>query len=187
MVPLQATFESVYERHHGDVLAYFLRRLESHEAEDAAAEVFLVVWRRIDDVPSGAEARPWLFGIAHNVLRNRQRTIRRAGRLLARLAATRTVKPSTPETVVLRRSEDQATLDLLERLRPNDREVLRLRIWEEATFDEIATIMDCSRHAAEQRYRKALIRLRSISVISGHVLTSGAGMDQRRQERTGEV
>lgn len=165
MVPLQADakYNQLFERHHPDVLAYFLRRLDGHEAEEATAEVFVVAWRRIDDVPSGAETRPWLFGVAHNVLRNRQRAIRRASRLLARLAATPNEQAPTPETVVLRRNEDQMILDLLERLRPTDREVLRLRLWEEATFDEIAAVMDCSLHAAEQRYRKALIRLRSIS------------------------
>jgi RNA polymerase sigma-70 factor (ECF subfamily) len=189
MVPLQteAMFNSIYEQHHADVLAYFLRRLDSHEAEEAAAEVFVVAWRRIADMPSGTEARPWLFGVAHNVLRNRRRAVRRAGRLLARLAGTRNEQLPTPETVVLRRSEDQTVLDLLQRLRPTDREALRLRLWEEATFDEIAAVMNCSRHAAEQRYRKALIRLRSVSHGSGHELSSGTAMEQRRQERTGEA
>jgi RNA polymerase sigma-70 factor (ECF subfamily) len=189
MVPLQseAAFNSIYKQHHGDVLAYFLRRLDAREAEEAAAEVFVVAWRRIADVPTGAEARPWLFGVAHNVLRNRQRALRRVGRLLARLAGTRNEQPPIPEAVVLRRAEDQAVLDLLERLRPIDREVLRLRLWEDATFGEIASVMDCSRHAAEQRYRKALIRLRSISHGSGHVLSSGTATDDQRQERTSEA
>ena len=189
MVPLQteAAFNSIYEQHHGDVLAYFLRRLDAREAEEAAAEVFVVAWRRIADVPTGAEARPWLFGVAHNVLRNRQRALRRAGRLLTRIAGTRNEQPPTPETVVLRRSEDQAILDLLERLRPTDREVLRLRLWEEATFDEIAAVMSCSRHAAEQRYRKALIRLRSVTHGSGHVWGSKTVEDDCRRERASEA
>lgn len=189
MVPLQAeaTFKTLYERHHADVLAYFLRRLDAREAEEASAEVFVVAWRRIADVPTGAGARRWLFGVAHNVLRNRQRALRRAGRLLARLAGTRNEQPPTPETVVLRRSEDQVILDLLERLRPTDREVLRLRLWEEATFDEIAAVMSCSRHAAEQRYRKALIRLRSVSRGSQHVVSSKTVEDDHRQERTSEA
>jgi RNA polymerase sigma-70 factor (ECF subfamily) len=187
MVPLRTAFNSIYERHHADVLGYFLRRLDSHEAEEAAAEVFVVAWRRIADVPGGAETRPWLFGVAHNVLLNRQRAVRRASRLLARLAATRDAPPPTPETVILRRTQDQMMLDLLERLRPIDREVLRLRLWEEATFNEIAAVMGCSLHAAEQRYRKALIRLRSISRSSGHVLISKTAADERRQERTSEA
>jgi RNA polymerase sigma-70 factor (ECF subfamily) len=182
-----ARFNQLFERHHADVLAYFLRRLEAHEAEEATAEVFVVAWRRIGDVPAGFEAPRWLFGVAHNVLRNRQRSIRRAGRLLAHLAAAPNAQPPTPETVVLRRDEDQMILDLLERLRPTDREVLRLRLWEEASFDEIAAVMDCSLHAAEQRYRRALVRLRSISRGLGHVVSCGNARDDRSQERTSEA
>jgi RNA polymerase sigma-70 factor (ECF subfamily) len=187
MVPLhtEATFNSIYEKHHGDVLAYFLRRLDAHEAEEAAAEVFVVAWRRLVDIPAGAEARLWLFGVAHNVLRNRRRAIRRTRRLLARLATTSRADPPTPETVVLRRTADRLMLDLLDRLRPIDGEVLRLRLWEEATFDEIAGVLGCSRHAAEQRYRKALIRLRSLT--SGHGSGNQTAADERRQERKSEA
>jgi RNA polymerase sigma factor (sigma-70 family) len=189
MVPLQteAMFNSIYEQHHADVLAYFLRRLDRHEAEEATAEVFLVAWRRMIDLPEGAEARPWLFGVAHNVLRNRQRAIRRAGRLLARAASLPVDLPPTPETVLLRRSQDQMLLNLLERLRPADREVIRLRLWEEATFDEIAEITGCSRHAAEQRYRKALLRLRSICRSSGHVWKEDTTQKKLNRERTSEA
>lgn len=186
-LPTEAMFNSIYEQHHADILAYFLRRLDRHEAEEATAEVFLVAWRRVDDVPAGADARPWLFGVAYNVLRNRRRAIRRAGRLLARIASFPVDPPPTPEMVVLRRNEDRVLLNLLERLRHTDREVLRLRLWEEATFDEIAQIVGCSRHAAEQRYRKALLRLRSISRSSGHVWREDATETTPDQERTSEA
>lgn len=187
MIPLQATFNSAYEQHHADVLAYFLRRLERHEAEEATAEVFLVAWRRVADLPQGAEARPWLFGVAQNVLRNRQRTLRRASRLLARIASMRAESPPTPETVVVRRHQDRLIASLLDRLRRTDREVIQLRLWEEATFDEIAQILGCSRHAAEQRYRKALLRLRSISRGSGHAWNEETAINKRpERERTSE-
>ena len=62
-------FRSVYAAHHGAVRDYCFRRLPVADANDASAEVFLVVWRRIDDVPSGDDAAlPWLYGIARNVV-----------------------------------------------------------------------------------------------------------------------
>ena len=82
-------------------------------------------------------------------------------------------------------SRKRLMLDLLDRLRPIDGEVLRLRLWEEATFDEIAGVLGCSRHAAEQRYRKALIRLRSLT--SGHGSGNQTAADERRQERKSEA
>ena len=70
---------------------------------------------------------------------------------------------------------------------PSDREVLQLRLWEEVSYDDIAELLGCSRHAAEQRYAKALRRLRSVYHHSGHVWTSGTEPVPQAQEQTREV
>jgi RNA polymerase sigma-70 factor (ECF subfamily) len=169
----EARFRSLYEQHRLDVLAYFLRRLGREDAAESAAEVFLIAWRRISDVPAGSDGRAWLFGVARNVLRNRERTNRRIHRLVSRLAGTGSNPKATPEIVVVQREQDRAVLEAMDRLRPGDREVLRLRLWEEADYDEIASVLGCSRHAAEQRYAKALRRFRSAYRWSGHVDEKG--------------
>ncbi len=183
----EAQFEALYERHQPDVLAYFLRRLNRDDAIEATADVFLAVWKRLGDVPDEPEARLWLFGVAHNVLRNRQRTIRRLRRLAARLATVPWSDPDPlPETVVVRRAEDREVLEALDRLRPQDREVIALRLWDEIGFAEIAEVLGCSPHAAEQRYAKALKRLRSACRRTGHVGVSRTESVLPRQEQTRE-
>ncbi len=177
-------FRLLYEKHQPDVLAYFLRRLDRDDAIDATAEVFLTAWRRIGDVPADPEDRRWLFGVARNVLRNQHRTLRRLGRLRAKVATTPAESEPLPETVVVRREQDREVMATIDRLRPQDREVLTLRLWEEATFDEIAAVMRCSRHAAEQRYSKALRRLRSVMQRSGHVVMSRGTSDLLTEEHT---
>ncbi|MDH5422747.1 MAG: sigma-70 family RNA polymerase sigma factor [Acidimicrobiia bacterium] len=175
-------FQGFYQEHHPDVLAYFLRRLDRQDAIDATAEVFLTAWRRIHDVPNGSEARLWLFAVARNVLRNQQRSSRRLRRLISRAASTRVEEEGPPDDLVLRRAEDGELVAALDQLRPSDREVLKLRLWEEATFEEVATILGCSRHAAEQRYAKALARLRSVCREAGHVwLTETRGRQTQEQ------
>jgi DNA-directed RNA polymerase specialized sigma24 family protein len=82
-----AQFESLYRAHARDVHGYFLRRTSSEEAKDATSEVFVVAWRRFDDVPQDDEALPWLYGVARNVLANNARSLRRRDRLAARAAA----------------------------------------------------------------------------------------------------
>ena len=166
-------FRSLYGDYQPDVLAYFLRRLPRDDAVDATADVFLAVWRRISDVPVNPEARLWLFGVARNVLRNHRRTLRRRGRLWMKLSVTGVDGEPLPEAVVLRREQDREVFAALDRLRPQDREVLTLRLWEEESFDDIAAVMQCSRHAAEQRYGRALRRLRSVTRRSGHVVMNG--------------
>jgi RNA polymerase sigma-70 factor (ECF subfamily) len=177
-------FRLLYERHQPDVLAYFLRRLDRDDAVDATADVFVTAWRRIADMPADSEARLWLFGVAHNVLRNHHRSLRRRGRLRAKIATARVDPEPLPETVVVRREQDLEVISILDRLRPQDREVLKLRLWEEASFDEIATVMQCSRHAAEQRYGRALRRLRSVSQPSGHVVMGRTKPDLLTEEHT---
>src|ERR1700754_806724 len=85
-------FRQLFEAEARSVLGYALRRTEAREdAADVVAETFAVAWRRIADVPPGAQARPWLYGVARRVLANQRRgELRRrrlADRLRERLAA----------------------------------------------------------------------------------------------------
>ena len=89
---------------------YCLRRLPVADANDATAEVFLVAWKKIDRVPAGEEALPWLYGVARNVVRNFSRSTRRSGRLGG---LARQYEPG-PETQVVRRQEDEKLLSTLQ-------------------------------------------------------------------------
>jgi DNA-directed RNA polymerase specialized sigma24 family protein len=57
-----------------------------------------------------------------------------------------------------------------------------LRLWEEASFDEIAAIVGSSRHAAEQRYGTALKRFRSALRQAGHVGGKGPSGPTRQEQ-----
>jgi RNA polymerase sigma-70 factor (ECF subfamily) len=186
VIDIDRRFHRLFERHHPDVLAYFLRRLDRQDAIDATADVFLTAWRRIQDVPEDTEARLWLFGVARNTLRNRQRASRRLLRLVSRAASTPVETAPPTEDLVLRRAEDGELMTALTRLRPNDQEVIKLRLWEEATYDEIAALFGCSRHAAEQRYAKALGRLRSVCREAGHEWPT-ATKSRQTQEQANEA
>src|SRR2546430_2433363 len=79
-------FEVLYAEHQAVVLGYVLRRTDSaHDAADVIAETFLVAWRRLDDAPTGVNARLWLYGVARRVLANQRRGERRRTQLAERL------------------------------------------------------------------------------------------------------
>ena len=60
---LRRRFEQVYAVHRAAILGYALRRTgNADDAADVIAETFLTAWRRIDDIPAGADARPWCTG-----------------------------------------------------------------------------------------------------------------------------
>ena len=152
-------FRSAYRAHYRQVYVYFRRRTDIESARDGCADTFLVAWRRIDDVPDGPEALPWLYGVARRVLANQWRTRKRSDRLRDRLMGFGSKPEPSPETIVVRAPHIQNVLDALERLRPIDREVLVLSEWEGQSHSEIATAVGCKPHAVDQRIYRAKHRL----------------------------
>lgn len=169
MTSSEQQFREVYAAHHRRVYAYCRRRTRGPEAAaDCAAEVFLVTWRRIAEVPPGERALPWLYAVARRVVANHHRGARRRVRLAERAAGANENPGPGPEAVVIRREEDQEILDALSRLRPADRELLRLAVWEELPHAAIGEILGCSAHAVDQRLYRATRRLARELGTAGH-------------------
>jgi Sigma-70 region 2 len=60
-------FEELFADYSSDIVAYCRWRASSiSDAEDAASEVFLTVWRRLDRLPDGEGARIWLYATARS-------------------------------------------------------------------------------------------------------------------------
>ena len=158
MSPLDNTFIDLYETHYDQVHAFCARRVGWDRADDAVADVFGVVWRRIDEVgPDTGKA--WLFAIARGVVLNEWRTTRRKRRLAEKVGAQRLPSPPDPAMVIVRRSEDEVIVRALGQLSSSDQEVLRLAAWEELTGPEIAATLGISVAAAHKRLRRAKKRL----------------------------
>ncbi len=155
-------FEALFEQHNRALLAYAARRSPTMaDAEDAVAEVFLVAWRRLVDVPHGAGALPWLYAVARRTLGNQRRGFLRRGRLYQKLEQT-TERPAVPAPGP---PVEEPALDTLARLSADDRELLRLVAWEELSHAEIAAILGISvnavgirLHRARARFEQALVK-----------------------------
>ena len=152
-------FREVFDAHLTSVQRYCARRLRPADANDAVAEVFLVAWRRIRQMPEGDESLPWLLGVARNVIRNLERSGRRSSRLKARVEQEPTPANPGPEAQVIRHIEYAEVAAALNSLNPADQEVIRLRAWEELTAPQIAVVLGCSLAAAEKRVTRASQRL----------------------------
>ena len=130
------------------------------EAEDAAADVFAVAWRRLGDVPEGEAGKAWLLGVAHKTLANHRRGSARRSFLGGRLAAQREAEPVTPETKAAAAVDDAQLLTALEKLRPPDQEILRLLAWDKVTHLQIGAVLGISQDAVAQRVSRARSRLK---------------------------
>ena len=111
-----------------------------------------MAWRRLDEVPAGEHARPWLFGVARNTIGNQRRGITRRTRLVARLErATERPQAAAPAPT----PETEPVLEALSRLSETDQELLRLVAWEELNHAEIAEVLGISVNAVAIRLHRA--------------------------------
>ena len=149
----------IYAEHYDGVLAYCRRRATEHDAVDATAEVFSIVWRRRDDVPDGDGTRPWLYGVAFKVLSHQRRGANRRRALMAKLSGLGSVAESDPENSLLLRTEQKMVIEAAARLSQMDREILRLAAWEELSYSEISSVLGLSEDSARQRLHRAKKRL----------------------------
>src|SRR5437763_1411498 len=151
---------ALYEAYSGRILGYCLRRLPNREeAEDAVQHTFMNAFRGLQRgvVPRSESA--WLFKIAENVCRERQRSAWRRNRLelvqdpedMAGLAAAPT------------RSHDELAgiADALAELPPNQQRAILLREWQGLSYKEIAEQLALTEGAVETllfRARRSLAR-----------------------------
>ena len=169
-------FSALFERTHVALLGYAVRRVaDPADAADVVAETFLVAWRRLDDVPLGDDARPWLFGVARRVLANHYRGERR------RVALADRLRDSLHEALPPPQVHEASPVEVaLERLPDDDRELLRLLAWEELAREEIAVAMGLSRGAVRVRLHRA--RTQPEAGDGGHRERDGSGCGETQFE-----
>ncbi|MEV0730480.1 sigma-70 family RNA polymerase sigma factor [Polymorphospora sp. NPDC050346] len=148
-------FRALHTETYPDLLRFVERRVPSSEAEDIVSTVFLVAWRRLDEIPD--DTRPWLFGVARRTIANQTRGWLRRRVLDLRLA-------SEPEHAQADGSTAAAVrLDLVRAWRTlsaGDREVLALVAFDGLTAEQAATVLGCRRSTFAMRLGRARQRLR---------------------------
>jgi RNA polymerase sigma-70 factor, ECF subfamily len=165
-------FEELFRATRHDLLAYALRRTRGHEdAADVLAETYLIAWRKLDSIPSGDEARLWLYGVARNVLR--RGTVRRhtLAATVERLAQE--LREHQAEAPPSRNELPRALGAALRSLPERQREVLLLTAWEGMTPREIAVVTRTPVNLVRVRLHRARAHLRR--VLSAH----GGPLDDR--------
>jgi RNA polymerase sigma-70 factor (ECF subfamily) len=172
----ETRFTGLMTEHGRAVLGYLTRRTEpAHDAADLMAEVFVVVWRRLDAVPhEPPQARAWLLGIARGVLTNHRRGAVRRSRLADRLRQYLREQPGTAldDTGSVVRSA-------LDKLGDEDRELLTLTVWEDMAPAQAAGVLGLSAAATRKRLERARARLRAI--LDADALPAGGRGDQERR------
>lgn len=135
-------------------------------AEEVVSLTFLEAWRlrgRLRD--EGESPRPWLMGIAVNVLRNTTRAKRRHERAMTRLPPEEPL-PDFADEVVGRMADAErlaAAQAALERLRPAEREVFMLCVWSGLSYAETAAALGVRLGTVRSRLSRAREKLRRLT------------------------
>ena len=154
----------VFDRHAPELLRYLTRRVGPHDAEDLLGDLFVVALeRRASFDPAAASARPWLYGIASNLLHRHRRDEVRFLRALARLGDEPAVA-SFDERVEARvdsAAQSRPLAAALAGLSSGDRDVLLLVAWAGLAQDEVAAALGIPPGTVKSRLHRARRQLRS--------------------------
>jgi RNA polymerase sigma factor (sigma-70 family) len=158
-------FVEVVHRHEAAVAAYLARRAGREVAKDLLGEVWLAAFgsRRSYD-RSFADARPWLFGVAHNTLRRHWRALPAEHPLpdVSDLEVGWDPWPAVDERVEGAETVRAALMGL----RPAEREVLTLVVWEDLTVADAARALGIPSGTAYRYLHQARVALRAAPGIA---------------------
>jgi RNA polymerase sigma-70 factor (ECF subfamily) len=158
------------------------------DAEEVRQETLLRVFSKAGTFRPGASFRPWIYRIALNLCRDRNRRRRRLH--WVSLSEDTTETRSLPEENAVQGDEAvesgenlRRVRQLLNQLPEAQRTVVVLKEFQELTFREIAEVLACPESTVKSRLYGGLSALKSLWQVQSSVPLSGAKIpDQRTQE-----
>lgn len=152
------TFAGLYDRHAAPIHRYVARRLGGGAADDAVAEIFLAAFRRRHRYDlSRSDARPWLYGIAANVIGKHRRAEVRMWRALARTGAGPAAESHADrvDDRVSAAAAQRALAAALAGMAAGDRDVLLLIAWADLSYAEVAVALGIPVGTVRSRLNRA--------------------------------
>jgi RNA polymerase sigma factor (sigma-70 family) len=169
-------FGEIFERHYVNVVRYTQRRCGRDAGEDIAEQTFEVAFERRTSFDTGVlDARPWLFGIAHNLLRHHFRDESTHLAALKRMPVFPNVEPFDDVDHLDAERLRPEIVGAIESLRRGDREVFLLYALGDLTYDEVAHALGIPVGTVRSRIHRAraILRERMLLVVAIEEETDG--------------
>ena len=157
-------FAVLFDRHAPHIHRYLARRLGGQHADDLVAETFLTAFRRRDTFQvEHRDARPWLYGIATNLVAQHRRDEFRALRLQQAVPLERDVLCHADQVAadVTAAALREALTGAVAGLADGDRDVLLLIVQEELTYEQVSTALEIPVGTVRSRLHRARTQLRA--------------------------
>ena len=155
-------FDVIVERHRRNVYQLCYRFVGNHEdAADLAQDVFVRAFKGLRQFKGQSSLGTWLYRVGVNACLNRLATKRPETEAIdsTQHVDTRVVDPLEG---VLRGERAAAVRMAIDRLPPKQRATLMLRVYQELTHEEIATVLGSSVGAVKANFFHALGNLRRL-------------------------
>ncbi len=158
--PVKDEFSVVYDRHFSAVYRFiYYKTFHRERAEDLTGQVFMKAYEKYHTFdPAKGGARAWLYRIAGNAVADHYRRNRKT-------VSIHDVWDIAGETDVALDHENREKLLALRKamaeLSPPERDVIILRIWENAPYRAIATLLNRTEPACKMLFSRTLSRLRA--------------------------
>lgn len=156
-------FEILFRRHAGHIQRYVTRRLGADAADDLVAETFMRAFRQRERYDlARADARPWLYGIATNLIGRHRRSEVRQYRALARTGTDPVTEPFTDrvDAAVSASAANKQLAAALAGLPAAHRDTLLLVAWGDLSYEEAAAALGVPIGTVRSRLSRARGRLR---------------------------
>jgi RNA polymerase sigma-70 factor (ECF subfamily) len=168
-------FEALVRRHQRGLYSFVLRFVKDQDdAADLAQRTFVRAMGAIDGFEARSEFRTWLFRIAVNLCKNHHRDRGRRGEVELepeRMEATEADGAAVGPGGLISREELAAVRAAVDALPPKQQLTLNLRVYQDMSFKEVASVMGCREGTAKVNFHHAVTRLRKALAALG----GGAG------------
>ena len=157
-------FTGIYDRYFWVIHRYIAGRLGSQAADDLAAEAFLVAFRKRDRFdPARGTVRPWLFGIATNLIAQHHRAEARRYRAMAQAGPEAAIESHENHVVtsVSAGGLQPEVARALAALSQQERDVVLLVALGELSQEEIARALAIPNGTVRSRLNRARKKLRA--------------------------
>jgi RNA polymerase sigma-70 factor (ECF subfamily) len=151
--------ERLVRRHCVRLLTFICRLIgDRQRGEELFQDVFLAVWTKRHQYQYPRPFRSWLYAIAMNKCREQLRRQPRPVVTLGEIDPP-SVEP-TPDEEALAEERHSQVLRAINRLSPQQRAVVMLRVWDELSYAEIAEVVGCTEGTVRSHMHLALAALR---------------------------
>ena len=177
--------DAIEIEHLNGLYSYALILSRNHaDAEDLVQETYLRAMQAKDRLRADSNIKAWLFTILRNIWLNQLRKRRSGPQIVETMEdgpANEVVEPSRDSyDIYVSNLEREQVRAAIEKLPIEFREIILLREYEELSYQEIASVLDCPAGTVMSRLGRARGKLRVL--LSAKLTKPGPSQGEKRNE-----